>query len=929
MRSKALEFYTACYSEDYDLIGITETWLTEGFFSAEYFPNCYAVFRCDRRTDLVGRATGGGVLLAVRSTIGAITLDMSHILNLFSLIDIVGVKCIFNNCFVMHIFVIYVPPDISIECLGDFFECFEQFIINCKNIVILGDFNITHFSNPNIDDGYKRYLLNFMDFSSLCQCNNVLNQNNRLLDLVLSHNALKVTKVTSPLLTEDIHHPSLLVLIPCNVEKRVNFPSGSGDRSYNFKRANYPGLYHALITTDWSFLNDVNDVNIACKLFYEKLYSLLDLYVPLHKPQGRRYPIWYTSEIIRYIRLKAYYFKQSKKPGNVHALNQYRILRTVVREQIKIAYENYVRSTEASIFNDPRKFWSFLHCKKGESRIPCSMYLQNAVFNSPQAIVDGFGQYFADVYVSSDSHDGGVESFCASQSCHVSIHSINGEEVSRAIGKLKDKMTAGPDNIPSFFIRDCGRVLSLPITIICNLSLSTATFPDVWKTAKICPVLKNGSSNNIQNYRPISIINNFAKIFESVLYARIYPLVANSISADQHGFMERRSTVTGLAGFVQYTLDTFDGCGQVDAIYTDISKAFDRIDHDLLLQKLRAHGFGEPLIAMFATYLSNRTQYVCYSGFKSRQFIATSGVPQGSNLGPLLFLLFINDVVELLGCDRCLFADDLKMCTSVKSEADCGRLQEQLDAVVRWCASNRLDLNISKCTAITFTRKRKPLIFDYTINNILVQRTSVVRDLGVYLDASLSFSTHRDYITSAATKMLGFLIRNSVLFQECTIKLLYFAYVRSRLEYCSLIWNPHYMVHIDYVERVQRRFLKYLHFKAEGTYPPRGYDHRLLLQRFDLLSLEVRRRLQQIKFVYGLVHNKIDSSSLLSQLPFLVPRPSARQTVTFYAPYARLNSTLSSPIVSMCRVFNSLPSHCDINYTPLREILAIATDLFT
>lgn len=432
----------------------------------------------------------------------------------------------------------------------------------------------------------------------------------------------------------------------------------------------------------------------------------------------------------------------------------------------------------------------------------------------------------------------------------------------------------------------------------------------------------------MKNYRPISILNNFAKVLETVIYSRIYPLVSNYISNDQHGFVEKRSTVSNLASFTQYAFKTLDVCGQVDTIYTDISKAFDHINHLLLLKKLETFGFSDTLILLFSSYLTNRIQYVYYNGHKSQPFRAVSGVPQGSNLGPLMFLLFINDLVQQIECNKCIFADDLKIFTAIRSETDCINLQTELTTIERWCSANNLQLNVTKCKIVTYTRKVNPLTFNYSINGTAVARVSTIKDLGVHFDRALTFSVHRDNIISSATKMLGFLIRNSRSFQIGTMKLLYFTYVRSKLEYASVIWNPYYTIHKISLENVQRRFLKYLFFKVEGTYPCRGYDHQLLLQKFNILSLEIRRQQQLLKFVYNLVHSKIDSPQLLAQLQFFVPRSAARHVPTFYTPYARLNSSLNSPIISMCRAFNTVSPDCDINFTPLSQILSLVPIYF-
>uniref|UniRef100_V5GPT7 RNA-directed DNA polymerase n=1 Tax=Anoplophora glabripennis TaxID=217634 RepID=V5GPT7_ANOGL len=273
-----------------------------------------------------------------------------------------------------------------------------------------------------------------------------------------------------------------------------------------------------------------------------------------------------------------------------------------------------------------------------------------------------------------------------------------------------------------------------------------------------------------------------------------------------------------------------DNKGQVDVVYTDFSKAFDKVNYGILLNKLSLFGLNDNLILLIKSYLSQRELYVSYNGFKSENFIATSGVPQGSNLGPLLFILFINDLSLSLKSNHLFFADDLKLFLSVSNLEDCLILQEQVDLVSRWCENNQLPINIDKCKICSFTSKKEPLVFGYTLENALLARCDNVKDLGVIYDNRLSFTDHINTIINAANRSLSFIVRNSSSFNDVTaLKCLFYSLVRSKLEYCSLIWYPYYQIHTNKLEKVQRRFLKFLSFRIDGYYPNRGFEHRLLL----------------------------------------------------------------------------------------------------
>lgn len=546
-------------------------------------------------------------------------------------------------------------------------------------------------------------------------------------------------------------------------------------------------------------------------------------------------------------------------------------------------------------------------------------------YDEPISIVNGFADYFSSVYAPVGTSNIGSNVLNPGNFACVGVNGFNETDIIAATRKLANKMTSGHDRIPSFVVKDCAHVLASPLLILFNLILKSCTFPDIWKLARVCPILKSDKADNIQNYRPIVILCNFAKVFEMCLYTDIFPQIKQLISPQQHGFIEKRSTVSNLVQITQVISNTMDDKGQVDVIYTDFSKAFDKIVHSLLLHKLDYYGLSNPLVSLFTSYLDNRKLYVSYNGFNSNLYTATSGVPQGSNLGPLLFILFINDLTSLLNCGNLLFADDLKLYSAVTDVDDCLELQTQIDLVEVWCNQNKLFMNVSKCKVCTYTRKSNPVIFNYSFNSSQLLRCNSTRDLGIYFDNKLTFNEHINLTASAALKILGFILRNCRTFTDINaLKTLYFSLVRSKLEYGALIWHPYYNSHTHLLERVQRRFLKFLAFKVDGIYPTRGFDHDLLTSRFGIQSLYHRRLLSSLTFLYKLLHNAIDAPVILSMLNFQIPRQNLRNTQAFYCDIARTNTLVKSPIHVMCDNFNKISHSLDINHCSLNELMRAA-----
>lgn len=616
-------FYSLVTTCEFDILCLTETWLTESVHNSELFPTLYNVYRCDRDLVATGLTTGGGTLLAVKDVHKVTSINTNFIKLSFPYIDIVACKISFLSCYNLIIYVIYIPPTLKLHDFELFFETLETFhrsYIN-DNVIICGDFNVPGFTSRNID-GKSQIVRNFGAFLNISNYNNITNMNDRLLDLILSEIPLTVTKDDSPLVNIDKHHPPLNFTFEVLAKKLEHTNYNSREIRYNFRCANYLKLYDQILCTNWTFMKNILDVNIACDSLYSVLNEKFASAVPIQRNHSKKYPPWFTSEIIANIKDKDKARSNFKKYHIQIYQKKFQFLRRQVKNQIKISYFAYVQKIEDTVKQDPSKFWSFVNMKKRQSRIPNNMTYRNETLNNYHSIVNGFANFFGSVYLKSNAQNLNitVDNFNLLQR-NIAINEITEDDIIMASKKLKNKMTSGVDNCPSFLVKDCINVLATPLCYIFNLILTTETYPEIWKKTKICPILKSGDNNIIENYRPISILCNFGKLFEIIIYNKVYPNLYNLISSHQHGFMSQRSTVTNLMCLTQFMSEVLDTNGQVDIIYTDIQKAFDQIDHFLLLAKLDSFGISDSLIRLLRSYLTKRKQFVEYAGFKSDIYI--------------------------------------------------------------------------------------------------------------------------------------------------------------------------------------------------------------------------------------------------------------------------------------------------------------------
>lgn len=902
----------------FDVITCSETWLNESVLDSELFSSEYTVFRADRRSGSSHRVRGGGVAIAVRSDISCVRMNIQKMCSVsvdLGTIDVVGVRLTFDNTSII-IITTYIPPTTPLEYYLSFFELLEVFSLKHNaRLLLIGDFNITEFVDT-ISTTRMTAFQNMCSILNITQYNSVKNSNSRLLDLILYSGVCKVEKSQSMAVSEDAHHPALhIVLDDLLSERKTSALRGNmSHSSYDYRKANLFNLYDAIAGAEWDRVKNLNDPSTALAAFYDVIYPILDTCVPKTSPIKRaNFPPWFTPVIKAALKKKMHYWKLYKNSLNPEFYDKFAELRTSTKKDINESYRNYVANLENQISTNSRKFWAFINAKNRTAGLPCEMRFRGVSVSHPQDIVDGFADYFAGFVGARESSPNlppEVESLSVN-TLHISGFSL--DDLRNATRAIRPNLTSGPDGIPGFLIRDCFTVLAEPLLHIFNLMFTTCVFPETWKISRGTPLFKSGDKQVGENYRIIAIQDNLAKLWEACMSSYISFHFKSLVAPEQHGFVKGRSTATNLASITQYIANTLEHRSQVDVIYLDFSKAFDRMNHSLLLSRLRGIGLSENLVALIRSYLDNRQIYIQVKGHRSRSFSALTGVPQGSLLGPLFFNIFVNTIVSGLGVPCLLYADDVKLFSVVNDVSHARQLQDALNTVIEWSQSNHLPLNVEKCSVMSYYRIKDPLRYDYGIDGFILQRPHIIRDLGVIFDEKLTFVPHVEDITNRAYNTLGFIIRSSSCFVKSqTLIDLFSAYIRSRLEYASVVWSPTYKVHILSIETLQRKFLKYLVFREDGSYPPRGFPQVSLLGRFSLQSLENRRMFVSVVFLHKLVTAVLDCSFLLSLLNFRVPRSNSRQQDVFYLPPHHSRAMTSSPLYNMVSSYRTIQDSIDI-----------------
>ena len=370
---------------------------------------------------------------------------------------------------------------------------------------------------------------------------------------------------------------------------------------------------------------------------------------------------------------------------------------------------------------------------------------------------------------------------------------VTPDGVLKLLQEIIIRKATGPDLIPARILKDYAVELAPILTFIFQQSLDSGSVPSDWRTANIVPIYKKGGKSVPSNYRPVSITSICSKLIEHIIFSQVMNHYDNHhILVDaQHGFRPGRSCETQLTITAHDLAMALDNRQQMDAVVLDFSKAFDRVPHQHLLSKLQHYGINASLLLWIRNFLTTRSQRVVIDGQSSDSVPVTSGVPQGTVLGPLLFLSFINDLPSGITSHLRLFADDCLMYRPINNISDSQLLQEDLDRLHQWSTKWQMKFNTDKCHIMRFTLRRNNIHTDYNLGGSHLTMVSEYPYLGVTLSSNLSWQPHIVKITKKANQIPGLLQRN---LRGCPHKIrqqAYISLVRPHLEFSSAVWNPY------------------------------------------------------------------------------------------------------------------------------------------
>ena len=696
LRNKTNELNAITNTYNPDVLCITETFATTTYSDLFFHLPGYFLLRQDR----IVRG-GGGVIIYIRNGLSyKLDYSVAHGSGLWE-----AIACTVFSPYStpMRIVCFYRSPGVmTSDALSDFIEYFQNFgeISINFNTIILGDFNFpkinweVNLCNSPVGSPAQLFLSSVVN-NNLSQMVNFptryrAGQVPSILDLLLVHDELLVQSLESLPGIGKSDHVMLFITLHYSHELKFN-----PNTKFNFKNADYQ-LFNSIINAiDWD--NELKGLNCdeALEILNCFLLTLCYNLIPQTKfsPSASLKSPWMTRELKKLVNKKKRLWDIYKSYPTDNNLQKFKFCRNSLTSAIRKRKSEYESNLVSGCRSCPKKLFAYINAKKKTQPLAC-LNVNNKLINDDRDIAEALREYFHSTFITSTK----TSSIGNTMSNDNFVPFFSKNDVLKLLSDLDENSSPGPDGIHPTLLKNCAASLCTPIFLIFCISLRSGTFPIAWKDANVIPLHKGGIATSIENYRPISLLSATGKVFEKVIakYLNNHLLTMNFINPSQHGFVKGKSCFTNLLTAVDFWTKALDNHNPCDVIYLDFKKAFDTVDHSVILTKIQKLNLPSYLFHWFESYLRNRRFRVSLRGSFSGWSPAPSGVPQGSVLGPILFNIFINDLPLCLQYSFCvLFADDLKIYRIIQSVSDHDLLQTDLNSVAQWASVNRLSFNIS------------------------------------------------------------------------------------------------------------------------------------------------------------------------------------------------------------------------------------------
>ena len=867
----------------------------------------YTVSRCDRSS-----RGGGGVCIYIRQDIcHNVCLSYSN-----SVCEILIVKLLDPS---LIIILMYRPPSSSLSEFDDVTSRARSFIATLPaplpNIIMLGDFNMPGF-NWNCHGHIPPMVQPLSDLADFLFVNQLISNPTRLdniLDLIFCSDELIDSITINDTFFSDHRLISTVTNIPFSTNQPTipkNNPPLSNFEKLDFNKAHWPNLSSSLQSINWHSSIIQAPTKCPTTLMCDIISRLCLKHVPLKKSSKKKPITPFHRKRLILMRKRTKLNKRGSP--NTAKINQ------IEKDIGQSHYEEQKHNESIAVSrikSDPNYF--FRYAKKfsisksdiGSLMNPLTMMLTSDKLDMSRILINQFNSVFTTPCPETNITD--PQTFFSHLTSNddtpfLTDIAFTDEIIIDAIKELSPSSAAGPDGIPSSLLINCAPELAPALRIIFENSLLHGNVPHQFKQAAIIPVFKSGDKTSAGNYRPISLTSVMSKILERIIRKQVVSFLTahGYLNKSQHGFRRGRSCLSALLDVFDNIMHMLNTSPSVDMVYLDFAKAFDKVDHGILLHKLRRFGITGKLGVWFHQFLTNRTHYVRLPGGVSPHSTVLSGVPQGTVLGPLLFLIMISDIDKDIKSSTLIsFADDTRLYTNVDSPSDCDNMQSDLDSVYEWASTNNMFFNSKKFNYISFSPQLQSNTTNVYItpNSNIINHSNTVLDLGIHMSHDCSFDFHITKLSKKCFNLSDMILRSFLTRERLTMLTLFKSIILSRLDYGSQLWSPKQIMHITKLERVQRSFTKHISGMFELSYHDR-------LKHLRLYSLQRRRERYCIIYVWKIIEGLVPNFTNPINCSFSDRR--GRYCISSHVNRGRQGTlAYNSFRWHSIRLFNTLPRH--------------------
>jgi exonuclease III len=844
LRNKLDELRLFCDKYQPHVLSLNETWLDNSFMDNEISLPGYNLMRRDRNRN------GGGLVVYVAENLGFNQLENNAIIPpIDENIEAIWFELTQPKTKNILIGAFYRPPHLDPSIfINNLERGLANFTKDGIETILLGDFNFDY-AAPSMSSTTKnlqRVTRIYCLKQIITTFTRITQHSKTLIDLFFtSRPELYSSGVIQ------IGFSDHLAIVGVRKLHRIKPMPPKTVEVRNYKNYDSELFKTDLSYVPWDILEMEPNPEEAWNSFKDLFKTVADSHAPVstRRVRGRSLP-WITREVKNLMKERDYYHKKAMKTNQEIYWSNYKRLRNAVTGKLRKEKSIYY-SSQLTGKQDSKQMWSTLNDLLPKKKNTTSTRYQNLTATA-------FNQYFTQIPSTLCKHFGNTLLpliMTPRVNRDFALNDVSSSFVHNELRELKGSKATGLDGIPAKLLKDGASVIAKPIAHLINLTIRSGEIPLEWKEAKVIPIFKSGKRNEENNYRPISVLPLISKIMERSIQTQLVAFLTenNVLSVHQSGFRKNHSTETAVIHVVDHILQHMDKQQVTGAVFVDLKKAFDLVDHECLFYKLEHYGIRGQTMSWFRNYLTNRTQRVNYANELSPSRVLNYGVPQGSVLGPLLFVLHINDLPKcLLSCSISMYADDTIIYFSGSDTNEIMEtLQNDLDRVAQWMTSSRLVLNYSKTKVMLFGTKQKLGRFgDFTIQlqGKLIERVPKFSYLGVMLDEQISWKEHTEEICNKVSKRLGLLSRIRSCLTIDASKCVYNSVVQPIFDYTDAVWSELPAGCSQSLQKLQNRAA------------------RIILQRessrntFDILNwvdLSTRRQIHKCVLVFKCLNNLV------------------------------------------------------------------------